>query len=98
MSNKHKKVIRPKDTLSAVYLHQRGFFFLSFETEDGETKTKTLHYPFFPSFDFNGSRMKRNIDNLAEDLQEYGIKPVDIENAIVLACKKAKMKAPKYLR
>lgn len=98
MSNKERKILKLKGSLRSCYLQQRGFFVIFFEDFSGKTHHAELHYPFFKCLDFDGSKMKRNIEKLAEELSQYYINTEDIENAVVEACVKAKIKAPKYLR
>lgn len=94
MSNKLVKNPKPKETLRCCYLRQRGFFQLFFEV-DGVTKYPTLHAS---SFDFKGRKWKKNIEELADKLQKYGITKEDIERVVSEASREAHMKPPKYLR
>lgn len=98
MSNKKRKILKLKGSLRSCYLQQRGFFVIFFEDFNGKTHHAELHYPFFKFLDFDGSKMKKNIENLANELSQYHINAEDIENAVVEACEKAKIRAPKHLR
>ncbi len=62
-------------------------------------KMLLAHRPLgFPFIEFTGKRFEKSVDELTEDLGKCGVTKEQLEEAIIEACKKEKIRPPKYLR
>lgn len=65
---------------------------------DGEhiVKQKQLNWPIIP--DYTGKGFEQSVNQLTEELSEYGITKEQIEVAILETCQREEIEPPKYLR
>lgn len=86
----------PRIVVKAGYLHQRERWEITVWKGDNHLKTTSLHWSIFP--DFSGKRFEKNVENLVDELSEYGITKKQIEDAILKECRIENLAPPKYLR